>query len=50
VLNALVANGRSPEREKVRRRLHGYLSRRGFRGASLSAGMEAAVEAARGRR
>jgi regulatory protein len=43
---ALAHSGPSPEREKVRRRLYGYLARRGFRGQALSAGMEAAVDAA----
>jgi regulatory protein len=33
-----------PERDKARRRLHGYLSRRGFRGDALSEAMDRAVK------
>ena len=47
VLSALVAPARTPEREKARRRLHGYLSRRGFRGPALSEGISAAEAVAR---
>lgn len=47
ILAALVDARRTPEREKAHRRLHGYLSRRGFRGAALGEGMEAARQAAR---
>jgi regulatory protein len=36
----------SPEREKARRRLYGYLARRGFRGDASRAGMEAGEEEA----
>jgi len=35
-----------PERDKARRRLHGYLSRRGFRGDALADAMERAAAAA----
>lgn len=35
-----------PERDKARRRLHGYLARRGFRGDALGAAMERATELA----
>jgi hypothetical protein len=37
----------SPEREKIRRRLYGFLSRRGFRGDAVRRGMEAGEEKAR---
>ncbi len=37
----------SEEREKARRRLYGYLARRGFRGEAARAGMEAGEEEAR---
>jgi regulatory protein len=49
ILTALVSDRRTPEREKAHRRLHGYLSRRGFRGAALGEGIAAAREAARDR-
>ena len=42
VSDALASDVRSPEREKARRRLYGYLTRRGFRGEALSEGMELA--------
>lgn len=42
-LTALASPGRSPEREKARRRLRGYLARRGFRGSALSRAMELAA-------
>lgn len=35
-----LAGDRGPERDKARRRLNGYLARRGFRGDALSAAME----------
>ena len=35
VLEALASDARSADRDKARRRLHGYLSRRGFRGEAL---------------
>ncbi len=47
VLDALANEERSPAKEKARRRLLGYLKRRGFRGESLSLGVRRAVEAAR---
>lgn len=46
-LEALASTARSPEREKANRRLVGYLTRRGFRGAALTAGIEHAVASAR---
>ena len=36
---ALVNTERGPNREKVRRRLHGFLSRRGFRSDAVQAGL-----------
>lgn len=47
---ALGMEGPDPDRvrEKARRRLYGFLSRRGFRGDALRSGMDAAVEVARG--
>lgn len=47
VLTALAHEGRSPERDKARRRLRGYLARRGFRGADARAGEERAIDRAR---
>jgi regulatory protein len=41
-----LAGGHSPAREKAKRRLYGYLSRRGFRGEALTAAMERAAELA----
>ncbi len=41
-LRALSAPGPTPEREKARRRLHGYLARRGFGGPALTAALDAA--------
>ena len=38
-LTALVSSERGPNREKVRRRLHGFLSRRGFRADAVQAGL-----------
>lgn len=46
VLRALASDERSNERERARRRLHGYLARRGFRGPSLAAGMDRARQVA----
>ena len=43
LLDALASCERTPERDKARRRLHGYLARRGFRGAALHEAMERAV-------
>ena len=40
VSEALASETRTPEREKARRRLYGYLTRRGFRGDALREGME----------
>lgn len=50
ILAALATEGRSEERDKARRRLHGYLSRRGFRGESGEAATRLAIEAARNAR
>ncbi|MFV1988702.1 MAG: hypothetical protein ACC682_15615, partial [Gemmatimonadota bacterium] len=44
--DALASDGRSPERDKARRRLHGYLTRRGFRGDALGEATRRAVEVA----
>jgi regulatory protein len=41
-----LAGDAGPERDKARRRLHGYLGRRGFRGEALTAAMDRAVELA----
>jgi regulatory protein len=49
VLEALASDGRSPERDKARRRLHGYLTRRGFRGETLGAATTTAVVLAQDR-
>ncbi len=46
-LQALASSGHSAEREKARRRLQGYLVRRGFRGAALVRATEMAVETLR---
>jgi len=43
---ALAADA-GPERDKARRRLHGYLARRGFRGEALTTAMDRAAELAR---
>lgn len=48
LLRALASSTRTPERDKAQRRLLGFLRRRGFRGAALSAGIERAVARARG--
>ena len=50
LLAALASAEPGPEREKARRRLGGYLSRRGFRGDALRDAMERAVALARGER
>jgi regulatory protein len=47
VLAALASDDRSPEKDKARRRLMGYLSRRGFRGESMGVGVSVAIEEAR---
>jgi regulatory protein len=46
VVRAMGRGTRSPESEKARRRLRGYLGRRGFGGEPLREAMEAAREAA----
>ena len=43
-----LAGEAGPARDKARRRLHGYLARRGFRGEALSAAMNRAAELATG--
>ena len=43
---ALVADRFSQERERARRRLYGFLGRRGFRGRAASRGMEAGEDEA----
>lgn len=50
VAQALAQESFTDEREKARRRLHGYLARRGFRGNAAVEAMDAAAEAARARR
>ncbi len=47
VVKALADTNRSQSREKVHRRLYGYLTRRGFRGDALRAAIEETIEAAR---
>jgi regulatory protein len=44
-ISALAGEG-GPERDKAKRRLHGYLSRRGFRGEALTRAMGHAAELA----
>ncbi len=46
-LKALAAPRGAPEAEKARRRLNGYLARRGFRGEALARAIDAAVARAR---
>ena len=46
-LRALSGREPTPEREKARRRLHGYLARRGFRGPALTSALDQAREIAR---
>jgi regulatory protein len=48
-LEALGHAARTPERDKARRRLYGYLARRGFRGEALTAALEHAERIARSR-
>lgn len=43
----LTAEPFTRERDRARRRLHGFLSRRGFTGATARAGLEAAIAEAR---
>jgi len=44
-VSALTSAERSPEALRARRRLHGYLARRGFGGAALARAMEVALAA-----
>ena len=44
---ALLADQFTPEREKVRRRLYGFLARRGFVGDAARRGLDAGMEKAR---
>ncbi len=46
VAEALAANDRSPERERGRRRLHAFLSRRGFASDAINSALTAAFERA----
>ncbi len=46
VAEALATNDRSPERERGRRRLHAFLSRRGFASDAINAALTAALERA----
>ncbi|HUF76444.1 MAG TPA: regulatory protein RecX [Longimicrobiales bacterium] len=46
-VEALAAAGRTPERDKARRRLYGYLARRGFRGEALNEALEHAERLAK---
>ncbi|MFC1661970.1 regulatory protein RecX [Gemmatimonadota bacterium] len=48
VRKALTAERFSPLRERARRRLQGFLARRGFRGEALTAGLDAGFEEAGG--
>jgi len=43
VLKHLLEDRFTPERERARRRLHGFLGRRGFGGEAARAGMEAGI-------
>jgi regulatory protein len=47
-LRSLAESAPGPERERARRRLHGYLARRGFRGPAITSALDAAVALARG--
>ncbi len=47
VVEALANEGHSPERDRARRRLHGYLARRGFRGEALGEATRRAIEIAK---
>lgn len=49
VLQALGSDERSPERDKARRRLHAFLSRRGFRGQALTQATSEVLASARRR-
>jgi len=46
VLTALATTDRSPERDRARRRLQGYLTRRGFRGDALYRAIDRVIELA----
>jgi len=46
VAEALATNDRSPERERGRRRLHAFLSRRGFTSDAINSALTAALERA----
>lgn len=48
-LAVLADDAHSPERDKARRRLYGYLARRGFRGEALTAALAHAERIARSR-
>jgi regulatory protein len=48
-IEALAAEGPGPERDKARRRLYGYLARRGFRGEALHEALAHADRTARAR-
>ena len=48
-VNALVGTEPRADREKVRRRLHAFLSRRGFRSDAVRAGLDEAEAGARDR-
>jgi regulatory protein len=48
-LAALAADGHTPERDKARRRLYGYLTRRGFGGQALNEALQHAARLARTR-
>jgi regulatory protein len=47
-ITAALAGEHGPERDRARRRLHGYLSRRGFRGEAVTAAMDGATRIAGG--
>lgn len=47
VLEALLSDERGAAQQSARRRLYGYLARRGFRGEALGAGINEALEIAR---
>ena len=49
LLEALARTDHAPERDKARRRLMGYLTRRGFRSEALSTGMAHAIDVTRDR-
>ncbi len=49
VVEALLLDRFTPERERARRRLYGFLARRGFRGEAARAGLDSGFEEARNR-